>query len=251
MKSDLDVPALRQRLFEHPLYASVQSAQSLRLFMREHVFAVWDFMSLLKRLQQLVTCCDVPWLPPADPAVSRFINQIVLGEECDEDGRGGYASHFELYLRAMDEIGADARPIRRFVGAIQRGESIETALEQAEILPSTRDFVRTTLQLAREGQPHQVAAAFFYGREDVIPEMFTRLVASLPREGVPVGQLEHYLNRHIELDSQDHGPLARRLLDNLCGNDPRRRREATQTACSAIQSRIRLWDGLLAVCGDG
>ena len=77
---------------------------SLRLFMRDHVFAVWDFMSLLKRLQQIVTCIEVPWLPPGDPTTCRFINEIVLGEECDDDGQGGYASHFELYRPSVSQV---------------------------------------------------------------------------------------------------------------------------------------------------
>lgn len=240
-----DLSTLRQQLFQHPLYDSVQTADNVRLFMREHVFAVWDFMSLLKRLQQLVTCCTVPWMPPTDPRVSRFINEIVLGEECDEDGRGGYASHFELYLQAMDEVGANTHPIRDFLKAVSTGTRVEAALESVPILPSTRRFVLSTMQLARHGQPHEVASAFFHGREDVIPDMFTRLVKSLPRDGVPVDRLVHYLNRHIELDGNDHGPLARRLVESLCREDSERLHAAQRTAIQSIQSRIDLWDGLL------
>ena len=240
-----DVSTLRQQLFQHPLYNSVQTADNLRLFMREHVFAVWDFMSLLKRLQQLVTCCNVPWMPPADARVSRFINEIVLGEECDEDGLGGYASHFELYLQAMEEVGADSRPIRDFLKAVSAGIPIEQALAKVPILPSTRRFVAATMQLAEHGRPHEVASAFFHGREDVIPDMFSRLVKSLPREGVHVDRLVHYLNRHIELDANDHGPLARRLVESLCQDDPARLQAAERTAIASIQSRIELWDGLL------
>jgi hypothetical protein len=240
-----ELSILRQQLFQHPLYDSVQTADNVRLFMREHVFAVWDFMSLLKRLQQLVTCCTVPWMPPADARVSRFINEIVLGEECDEDGRGGYASHFELYLQAMDEVGADTLPIRDFLKAVSAGTAIDQAIANVAILPSTRRFVLSTMQLAQHGLPHEVAAAFFYGREDVIPDMFARLVKSLPRHGVSVDRLVHYLNRHIELDANDHGPLARRLVESLCQEDAQRQQEVQRIAILSIQSRIELWDGLL------
>lgn len=240
-----ELSALRQQLFQHPLYDSVQTADHLRLFMREHVFAVWDFMSLLKRLQQFVTCCTVPWMPPADARVSRFINEIVLGEECDEDGRGGYASHFELYLQAMEDVGADTRPIRDFLQAVSAGVTIDKAIARVSILPSTRSFVLTTMRLAKSGQPHEVASAFFHGREDVIPDMFARLVKSLPRQGVSTDRLVHYLNRHIELDANDHGPLARRLVESLCQQDPERQQAAQRTAIQSIQSRIELWDGLL------
>jgi DUF3050 family protein len=237
---------LRADLLDHALYNSVCSVSSLRLFMREHVFAVWDFMSLLKRLQQIVTCTKVPWLPPVDPQASRFINEIVLGEECDNDGHDGYASHFELYLQAMNEVGADARPIHEFVDKLRRQVPVEQALSEVSILPTTRDFVKSTLRLTTLGQPHEIASAFFHGREDVIPDMFARLVVSLPHEGVNVERLVHYLKRHIELDGDEHGPLASKLVDNLCDQQPQRRIEANAAAGRAVSQRIALWSGVLA-----
>ena len=237
---------LRQKLLRHPLYDSVRTVDSLRIFMGEHVFAVWDFMSLLKRLQQIVTHCEVPWLPAADASIARFINEIVLSEECDEDGQGGYSSHFELYLSAMDEVEADTGPIRKFISQIRQKIPIETALEEAPVLPSTRDFVRSTLRLTLHGLPHEVAAAFFYGREDVIPDMFSRLVDSLPQQGVSVARLDHYLRRHIELDTNDHGPLAQKLVRKLCDDQPQKNLEATATAIHSISQRISLWDGIYA-----
>lgn len=239
------VMILRAQLLQHGLYDSVRTIESLRLFMQEHVFAVWDFMSLLKRLQQLVTCCNVPWLPASDASLARFVNEIVLGEECDADGFGGYASHFELYLGAMNEVGADTRPIQLFIESIRRGDSIEDSLDAVDILPSTREFVRSTIHLTKNGQPHEIAAAFLYGREDLIPDMFSRLIDSLPKESVSVERLKHYLQRHIELDGNDHGPLARRLLDMLCDNLVARESEAIAVASQAITQRIQLWDGLL------
>lgn len=237
---------LRTQLLDHALYDSVRNVDSLRVFMREHVFAVWDFMSLLKRLQQIVTCTTVPWLPPVDATASRFINEIVLGEECDDDGHGGYASHFELYLQAMEEVGADTKPICEFVGKLRQQVPAEQALAEATILPSTRGFVSATLQLVSLGQPHEIASAFFHGREDVIPDMFSRLVVSLPQEGVNVERLVHYLQRHIELDGDEHGPLASRLVDKLCNQQPLRRDEAIAAASQAISQRIALWNGMLA-----
>lgn len=241
-----ELQVLRSRLLCHPLYDAVQTVESLRVFMGEHVFAVWDFMSLLKRLQQVVTCCDVPWMPARDASLVRFINEIVLGEESDEDGQGGYSSHFELYLSAMQEIGADLRPIQQFISSLRRAVPVDQALDEVNILPSTRAFVRSTFRLTKNGEPHEVAAAFSYGREDVIPEMFSRLVASLPRQGVCVERLVHYLQRHIELDANDHGPLASKLVKSLCAQQPEREQAAEATASSAISQRIALWDGVLA-----
>ncbi|MEI8020981.1 MAG: DUF3050 domain-containing protein [Schlesneria sp.] len=237
--------SLRSELLNHPLYESVQTHENLRLFMREHAFAVWDFMSLLKRLQQIATCCDIPWSPASDASHARFINEIVLGEECDEDGRGGFSSHFELYLAAMEEVEADTRPIRTFIAHVRNRVPIEQALKKAEILPTTRDFVQSTIRLAMKGQPHEVAAAFFYGREDVIPDMFSRFVESLPNHGVTVERFGHYLRRHIELDANDHGPLSKRLLATLCDNQKNRESEAIVSASQAISQRISLWDGIL------
>ena len=237
---------LRNQLLQHSLYSSVQTVKNLQKFMSEHVFAVWDFMSLLKRLQQIVTCCDVPWRPVRDASLARFINEIVLSEESDEDGRGGYSSHFELYLSAMEEIGAETGPVRHFVSQIQRQIPLEIAINDAPILPSTREFVRSTLQLTASGHPHEVAAAFFYGREDVIPDMFARLVESLPQKGVSVERMNHYLRRHIELDSNHHGPLARRLVDSLCDDAPHKEKEVLSAAIHSVSQRISLWDGILA-----
>src|SRR6201997_1705177 len=98
--------SLRAALLDHPVYAEVTSVEDLRRFMQDHVFAVWDFMSLLKRLQQDCTCTNVPWFPAENAKAARLINDIVIGEETDVDPDGSYISHLDLYRRAMAEIGA-------------------------------------------------------------------------------------------------------------------------------------------------
>lgn len=241
-----ELAELRQQLVNHPIYAAIDNRQSLCVFMREHVFAVWDFMSLLKRLQREVTCVNVPWMPAADADLARFILEIVLGEEADEDGRGGYASHFELYHQAMMEVGAETGPIDQFLAQLRQGQAWSDALPNANVLPSTRSFVNYSLSLATRGEPHEVAAAFFYGREDIIPEMFRRMVETLKDEGHEVDRLRHYLVRHIELDGDHHGPLAERLVKQLCAGDPEKLAAAERTACEALRRRIALWDGIFA-----
>lgn len=237
---------VRKRLLAHPIYESITSLRRVQIFMEHHVFAVWDFMSLLKRLQQVVTSVSVPWLPPARADLSRFINEIVLGEESDADGRGGYASHFELYLEAMRECGANPAKIEAFLLRLQQGADVQTALHNTPLAEAVRKFVLTNLQLAISGEPHQVAAAFFFGREDVIPEMFARVSPRLAEQGGRVERLRYYVDRHIELDAEEHGPLARRLLEVLCADNPNRWREATQTAIEALECRIELWNATLA-----
>jgi hypothetical protein len=243
---------VREQLLQHPMYNKLNSAAHVRVLMKHHAFAVWDFMSLLKKLQQQVTCVEVPWIPRAQADYARFVNEIVLGEETDEDVNGGYISHFELYLRAMDEVGADSAPLRTFIENLQKGVDPIVALGMDDRIPvSVRQFVTNTLELAMHGAPHEVAAAFFFGREDLIPDMFQLLVDELAVSGLSADGLKYYLHRHIELDGDEHGPLAERLLLSLCDGDPRKMAEAEDVARRSLQARIVLWDGVLAEIENG
>jgi len=244
---DRDIAEVRKRLLNHPLYSGIQSADALKTFMSHHVFAVWDFFSLAKRLQQVVTCVEVPWLPPADPTSARLINDIVMSEESDEDGRGGYASHFDLYLAAMAEIGADSSAIDGYIALLAAGENPIEALGRTPLPGGVEQFVRFDMRLAMDGKPHEVAAAFCYGREDLIPDMFGELLRPLSEQGLELEgtRIQYYIERHILLDSHEHAPLARRLVALLCGADEVRWREASVAATGALQARFRLWDGVL------
>ncbi|RSK35959.1 DUF3050 domain-containing protein [Hymenobacter metallilatus] len=237
----------RQQLVAHGVYHSLHSLEDLRVFMQHHVFAVWDFMSLLKALQRELTCVEVPWVPRGNPATRRLINDIVLEEETDVDSDGNPASHFELYLRAMHECGADTAPIERLLAALATGATVAQALEAAQAPASVRAFVLDTFRIIHSGQPHAIAAAFTFGREDVIPDMFRHLVADLTRR-FP-GQLDtfdYYLNRHIQLDEEVHTPLAQQMVRDLCGSDPLRWQQAQETATRCMQARVALWDGIKA-----
>ena len=108
------VTETRNRVITHPLYASLDNHEAIVTFMEHHVFAVWDFMSLLKSLQRNLTCVNVPWVPSGPSGSRRLINDIVLVEESDELG-GGFISHFELYVNGMAEAGADTTVINRFI----------------------------------------------------------------------------------------------------------------------------------------
>lgn len=232
-------------LHDHPAYAALTNLPNLRVFMANHVFAVWDFMSLLKELQRRLTCVEVPWVPPRDPVAARMINEIVLAEETDEIRPGEYVAHFDLYLRAMRELGVDTGPIMSFVDAVRAGVPIDSALAAARVPACTQRFVMGTVDLLRR-PTHELAAAFLLGREQLVPEMFTRILATLERSGVQGDTFVLYLRRHIELDGEHHGQLAERLLTAVCGNDARLRAEAASCAEQALAARARLWDGVLA-----
>jgi len=232
----------RAELVAHPMYRQLLTLDDLRRFMESHVFAVWDFMSLLKRLQQLLTTVTVPWVPALSPRVSRFINQLVLDEESDSDGLGSYASHFEIYRRSMLEVGADTLHIDAVVRSIQNVGSW-----RPELVPEpARSFVRSTFGLLERGQAHEVAAAFAFGREDAIPDMFRALIAALDHQNP--GLLKHiryYLERHIGVDETEHTPMAKAMLAELCGDDEQRWLEATLALDDAVEARLGLWDGIL------
>jgi hypothetical protein len=236
----------KQKLFGHPLFIETTTLGKLQHFMQYHVFAVWDFMSLTKRLQQDLTCTQLPWLPCADPHAARLINEIVLAEESDEHPTRGYCSHFELYLDAMTEVGASTVAITRFIELQSQGVEVSAALQMIGAPQGVARFVDSTLQIALSAPTHCVAAAFLYGRESVIPSMFERLLHSHAFIGRQAPTLCHYLSRHIEMDSDDHGPAAHQLLQRLIEADPSRQREADNTALGALESRITLWDDVLA-----
>ena len=236
----------KQKLFGHPLFTEITTLGKLQHFMQYHVFAVWDFMSLTKRLQQDLTCTQLPWLPCADPHAARLINEIVLAEESDEHPTRGYCSHFELYLDAMTEVGASTVAITRFIELQSQGVEVSAALQMIGAPQGVARFVDSTLQIALSAPTHCVAAAVLHGRESVIPSMFKRLLHSHAFIARQAPMLCHYLNRHIELDSDDHGPAAQQLLTHLIDADPSRQRQTDSAALGAVESRITLWDDVLA-----
>ncbi len=236
---------LREQLVGHPVYGEMNSLQDLRVFMQHHVYAVWDFMTLLTALQRRFTCVKVPWVPQGDPEVRRLINEILIEEESDEAPDGGYASHYELYLAAMEETGADTSAITALIDRLRSGESLETAITDPSIPPAASEFAQETWRVVQSHAPHQIAAAFTLGREDLIPDMFKKLVQGLhARFPSQLDRFVYYLERHIGLDEDRHGPMSLRMLSLLCGDDETKWNDAEPAATSALQTRIRLWDAV-------
>lgn len=226
-----------EELTLHPVYSTFNDLQSIRHFMSYHVFAVWDFMSLLKSLQNHLTCVSIPWRPSPYPSeMVRLINQIVLGEESDLDPEGRPVSHFDLYLQGMEEVGADTAPIRKF---------LET--NDFSLIPhGAREFVEYNLNIAKNGHVVEVAANFFFGREKLIPEMFQTIVDTLRRENISAKTFLYYLERHIEVDAGEHGPLAFKALTYLTQGNPDLELLAHETGQKALDMRRFLWDEVLS-----
>lgn len=257
MKSKFDVSTLshlRHKLDNHPVYSAVHTVDDLRLFMSHHVFSVWDFMSVVKNLQQEIAPATYPWVPRGNPSVRYFINQLVLEEESDQtpqDAQGNltYASHFELYCAAMREVGADPSVVQAFVAEVAK-DGIDAAFALDIVPNASRQFMGTTFDFLSSGKPHVVAAAFALGREHIIPGMFR---AFLQRMGIAerdAPTFHFYLQRHIHLDADFHGPISLLLLDELCGGDATKLQEAEVAACAAIEARLCFWDGILEALNE-
>lgn len=238
-----------EELSSHPLYSAIKCLDSLHIFMKYHVLAVWDFMSLLKSLQNQITCTQLPWHPTAYPKeLVRMINEIVLGEESDLDQDGQACDHFTLYLKAMNEVGAKTTQIDSIISKCQQVEQLDRQVMTdltSELKGAAKNFVYTNLELAAFAPVHQVAAAFFYGREKAIPTMFESIIVDLKRSGIKCDTLIYYLDRHIELDGDEHGQLAGACLEILCGDDQKKWSEAYQVAEKSLQKRRSLWDQAL------
>ena len=243
-----EVESIKDQLTDHPLYANLMHIDDLHKFMEEHIFAVWDFMSLLKALQNHVTCTQVPWRPNEAPTLARFVNEIVLGEECDLNESGEIKSHFEMYLDAMDQIKADTTGIKAFLNSINQSKSIEASIKENKVSEVAANFLRFTFSVIESNKPHLIASAFTFGREDLIPDMFIGMVKHLSQsENVDCSKLIYYLERHIEVDGDEHGPLSLELVERLCGEDDEKWKEAIAVAKQAMQTRIELWNGINAI----
>jgi hypothetical protein len=238
------VEPARRSVVDHPLYRRLDDLAAVRIFMRHHVFAVWDFMSLLKSLQRSLTCVQVPWVPTEHASSRRLINDIVLVEESDEHG-GGFVSHFELYLNGMKQAGADRAPIDAFIGLVRRGVPVHTALKEAQAPDPAVGFCKITWEIVETAPVHCQAAAFAFGREDLIPEMFDKVVKVNQTSGNRLSGFVDYLERHIQVDSEEHTPMAMQMLADLCGDDTGKWRQCEQTVNTALAARTRLWDGIL------
>lgn len=238
----------RVAVVTHPLYAALDSQHAIKTFLEHHVFAVWDFMSLLKSLQRNLTCVELPWVPTGPTGSRRLVNDIVLVEESDEF-RGGFISHFELYLNGMTEAGADTSIISAFIAELRAKRPVLEAIDKVNMPATAAEFVRLTWSLIESAPVHAQAAAFAFGREDLIPDMFQQVVSVNERLG-SLDTFVDYLTRHIEVDGEEHTPMAMQMLADLCGEDDAKWAECAVTINLALAARVRLWDGILAAIGD-
>ncbi|MBK0371119.1 DUF3050 domain-containing protein [Flavobacterium agrisoli] len=236
----------KELLLQHPLYAKIQTVENLHCFLENHVFAVWDFMSLLKGLQGRLTCTTTPWMASEHPETRYLINEIVLAEESDLCQDGTHLSHYEMYLDAMKACGANTTGILQFLSEVQSLHNIFVAIKQSNLHPNIKAFLDFTFRVIEEGKTHEIAAAFTFGREDLIPSMFTNILKNIQMH-FPESNLEkllYYFERHIELDADEHGPMAMQMITELCQDDETKWNEVQEISIMALEKRIGLWNAI-------
>lgn len=233
-------------LLQHPLYKKVKTIEDLQCFLESHVYAVWDFMSLLKALQAKLTCTTTPWFATENPETRYLINEIVLAEETDLSIDGRHQSHYEMYIEAMQACNANTTGIKHFLSEVDSLKNIFVAIKKSNLHPNIKAFLDFTFRVIDEGKAHEIAAAFTFGREDLIPSMFTAILknfqTNLPE--TDLSKLIYYFERHIELDADEHGPMAMKMILELCGNDPQKWSDVEEISMIALEKRIGLWDAI-------
>lgn len=239
------IEPLRQEIIHHKVYSEIKDIDDLKVFMQYHIFAVWDFMSLLKSLQNKLTCTSIPWFPIGSADTRYLINEIVVGEESDIDGFCNRKSHFELYLDAMQQCGADTSKIENFITVLKNSGDFNSAYTSSETPKEARDFVDFTFKNIGSNKAHLQSAIFTFGREDLIPGMFLSIVNDI-HEKFPdsISIFKYYLERHIEVDGNHHSHLALQMTSNLCGTNDHFWKEVEQASIESLQKRIELWDGV-------
>lgn len=238
-----EIIELRNTLKNHELYSLLSEIEDIKIFMEKHVYAVWDFMSLLKALQNHLTCVSVPWKPVKNAKTARFINEIVHGEESDINENGIPKSHFEMYLEAMSEVNADTQKVMNFINSVDSINDIKIKLYKSDLKVAEIKFLEFTFNLIQSNEIHKIASAFTFGREDLIPDMFIEIIKQSNKEDKnSFPKLTYYLERHIELDGDEHGPLSLEMINELCGESNDKWNDVLETAKNALYSRIYLWD---------
>ena len=244
-----EVERYQRAVLEHPVHGQLVTVSALRLFMQSHVFAVWDNMLLLKTLQQRLTCLSTPWRPVQDGIAARLINEMILDEETEEVSPGEYMSHAKFYLQAMADLGAETQPIEQLLEALGQGLGLEAALAPLAIPAQTRAFVLNTWEIC-QGPTPGIVAAFLWGREEIATPLFRNILVQL--DGMEVegavccDRLRAYCDRHVGVDEERHIPMAKRLLERICGESDWAWQQAQEAAVSSLMARQLLWDGVRA-----
>jgi hypothetical protein len=240
-----EIEPLQKILINHNLYQNINSTKDIQSFMQMHVFAVWDFMSLLKALQCELTCTQPPWKATKNRLSRRLINEIVLCEESDYNELNVTMSHFEMYIDAMKQCNANTHEIEIFMANIETNNNYSEAINSIELVKEVKEFMDFTFEVINTKEAHLIAAAFTFGRENLVPDIFVALVKKFNKEKKEdLSKFVYYLDRHIEVDGEEHGPMALNMIKELCGDDDKKWSDAKDVSVEALLKRIKLWDSI-------
>ena len=236
----------RDKLLNHRLYSNIERIEDLQIFTENHIYAVWDFMSLLKALQIKLTCTKTPWVPNNNSQTAYLINEIVLAEETDVNQLGERKSHYELYIDAMIDVGAKIEFPTKNINEIASSKNVFASIDNLVLHKNIKEFLRFTFSVIEEGKPHKIAAIFTFGRENLIPNMFNEILREFEKniKDKDISKLIYYFERHIELDEDEHGPMALEMVSMLAENDQKKWDEIEKISIEALEKRILLWDAI-------
>ncbi len=238
-----DLEPLKDKLRNHSLYNNIKDVEDLKIFSSAHVYAVWDFMSLLKFLQIKLTSTSLPWFPSKNTTTAKLINEIVTGEETDEDQNANPMSHFEMYIDSIQEFGLNTDEILNNISSLNKLETIEDDIDKLDIKEYVKNFLKFTFSVIKRGNVHEVASVFTFGREDLILICLS-IIEGINAENNDLNKLVYYFKRHIEVDGDMHGPMSMEMLSYLCNNDVKKISESSSISKEALLARISLWDGI-------
>ncbi len=232
---------IKHKISAHPLFASKLEPKHICKFMESHIFAVWGFMSILKSLQKIITPDNLPWMPNKNTknGLVNFVNEIILCEESDYIEGIGFISHFEIYLLAMKNMGAKTDQLDKLIARITDNGYNENYLDDINASVEVKSFLKHDLEVSINGTLPEIIGAFTLGREKVIPNMFSYILPAI-KETSTSKYLITYLERHIDIDGDRHGPLSMKLLNTSC--DKKQLSLAYATAIKSLELRLLVWD---------
>lgn len=226
-----------QILETHKLYKNVNDEASLRTFVEHHILCVWGYGFLLRNLYQDLVGRVAPLASQPQKEAQRLIAEIMIEEEFEEQADGSLLSHLELYLEAMQAVGADMGPTMSLFDMVEAGESWKIGLQQSNFPSLAARYARCILSFA-DRPLHERAALLFYEGEPFIPDNFLAQLAGLPgTEG-----LVEYFERHIEGLKKPGFSASGRLVELFCGDDAQLNDEAEKAAELIMNLRIELWN---------
>ena len=232
---------LKNKLTAHPLFANKLESKDICKFMESHIFAVWGFMSILKSLQKMITPNNLPWIPNKNTknGLVNFVNEIILCEESDFIEGIGFISHYEIYLLAMDNMGAKRDQLDKLTSRITDKGYNKIYIDDVDASEEVKSFLKHDLDVSINGTLPEIIGAFTLGREKVIPNMFGYILPAI-KETTTSKYFVTYLKRHIDVDGDRHGPLSLKLLNASC--DKKQLPLAYATAIKSLELRLSVWD---------